>query len=205
MISKNNQIYDNFYSDGWEDGWEEKDKKFNFFYLFKIEKYCDQLLDESSVLDVGCGTGDMVKYLPDDTEYLGIDIYRPGLKIAKSKYKDSIFKYGNILTFKSVKKFDYVICSGALSVHHVDNYEFLKKSISKMWKLCEKGVTFNLLTDEKVKNSKKEILFVYNMKKVQEICKKIIGEEGQCTSVYNPIDEYNDQHTIYLVRNGKYD
>lgn len=200
MIKENNKIYDDFYKDNWIDGWEEKDKRHNFWYLFKIENYCDYPLSKSSILDVGCGSGDMVKYLINTSKYLGIDIYRPAIKLAKQKYKDSIFKYGNVLTFKSTKKFDYVICSGALSVNHGNNYKFINDAITNMWKLCKKGITFNVLSDEKIKNTKKDILFVYDIEEVKHICMKIVGKQGKCFNEFNPIDRDNNQHTIYLVK-----
>src|SRR5574338_546701 len=187
ILNKNNKIYDDYYSDGYIDGWEDIDKKHNFHYLFKIEKYCKCLLDNCSVLDMGCGTGDILKYLPENCDYLGIDIYKPALNLAKIKFPDYKlrFKYRNILTFRSKSKFDFVICSGALTVNHGNNYEFLNKAVKNMWRLCKKGVTFNILSNEKEDDE----LFYYDIDEVKNICLKIINKKGTYNSKFNPIDK----------------
>ena len=38
------------------------------------------------VLDIGCGTGYIVKYLPDDISYIGIDVNKKYIDYAKNKY-----------------------------------------------------------------------------------------------------------------------
>lgn len=189
----NTEIYNDYYSSGWEDGWELKDKKLNFGNLFKITEITNIPLDNCSILDVGCGTGDILYFLPDSVKYTGIDIYKPALRIAKSKYPKANFKYGNILNIK-LGKYDYVFCSGALSVNIGNNYDFLEKVVKKMFKVCKYGIAFNILTDEQGKNNEDEYLFLYNIKKVKKICKEI----GQIKTTYTPMDRNNDQHTVYM-------
>jgi ubiquinone/menaquinone biosynthesis C-methylase UbiE len=41
------------------------------------------------ILDLGCGTGGAVYYLPDDVDYTGIDISAPYIERAKSKHDKS--------------------------------------------------------------------------------------------------------------------
>lgn len=212
LIKENKKVYDSLYE--WEeDGWEEKDKRYNFYWLFKIEKYANKRLDGCSILDVGCGTGDIVKYLPDDVRYTGVDIYKPALELARKRYKtpEHRFLYKNILTSVFKRKYDFVFSSGALSLNlkpiNKSNYEFLKKAVSKMWNLCKYGVAFNILTDEKFKRND-TYLFHYNMDKVEKILEKIVKDTKiqnqnsgkKIRSKYTPIDKDNDQHTIYLIR-----
>lgn len=64
LIEKNTKIYDNFYANDEIDGWDEQDKRFNFYYLFKIFDRTNLTKYKPTILDVGCGTGDMVRYLP---------------------------------------------------------------------------------------------------------------------------------------------
>lgn len=189
----NTKIYDDYYSFGWEDGWLLKDKKFNFGNLFKITEITEIPLDNCSILDIGCGTGDLLYFLPDSVKYTGIDIYKPALRIAKEKYPRANFRYGNILNIK-LSKFDYVFCSGALSANIGDNYFFLEKVVKKMYKICKYGLAFNILTDEKSKTKEDDYLFLYNIKKVNKICKNI----GFTKSLFTPMDRNNDQHTILM-------
>ena len=38
------------------------------------------------ILDIGCGTGASVRYLPSDVEYVGIDLSAPYIEVAQVKY-----------------------------------------------------------------------------------------------------------------------
>src|SRR5688572_17417618 len=44
---------------------------------------CDRA---SSVLDVGCGSGDALRYLPEFASYLGVDTDPTAIKLAASRY-----------------------------------------------------------------------------------------------------------------------
>jgi ubiquinone/menaquinone biosynthesis C-methylase UbiE len=55
-----------------------------------LNKY-NLLEDGSTVLDVGCGTGDFLASLPNNLSKLGVDIDAPSVNIAKNKYQDIKF------------------------------------------------------------------------------------------------------------------
>lgn len=196
---QNKKTYDEI-STYWEDGWEEKDKQLNFSLLFKLADFCNKSLSKSFILDAGCGTGDMVRYLPKTTKYIGIDIYKPALKRAKIKYPKYTFKYADLLTFKNPVLFDYIFLSGALTVNlksiNINNYLFLEKALLNLWTQTGLGLAFNILTDEKYKINDTD-LFHYNIRKVQEIIEKITM---RYIVRYTPLDSENDQHTIYMIR-----
>lgn len=209
---RNTKIYDDFYRSEQLDGWDEVDKKLNFYYIFKIFDGHKIATKKPTILDVGCGTGDILKYLPVYKNYLGIDIYRPALKIAKICYKceeNISFCYGNILSTKiKSKSFDFVLSSGALSMNlnalsdkkfksssiSHPNYEFLKTAVINMNKIAKLGISFNVLIKNSYTKSDGK-LFYYEKDHVLEICKNI---NDNINYEYNPMDRINPQITVYL-------
>lgn len=172
----NHRIYSLYLQIGVDDGWDKKDKWENFTILTKITKLTRTSLQGSTILDVGCGTGDMVQFLSDKgiKEYVGVDIFTPAIQKASRKFSGYTFIAGDFLKLSFRKKFDFVFCSGALTTPlEIDNYEIIIPWILKMWKIAKKGVAFNFLIDNK---ACKDTLFLYNPKRVIEICKEYIPE-----------------------------
>ena len=74
-----------------------------------------------NILDIGCGPGDIVDYLPS-VNYWGFDISETYISQAKKKYGNIAkfeCKYLTIEDLKLLPKFDVVIASGVL--HHMDD------------------------------------------------------------------------------------
>ncbi len=66
----------------------------NYIYWFKNITF-----ENKSVVDLGCGVPEYLNYLKP-TKYLGIDISAQMITLARNKYKQNMFKVGNILTEK---------------------------------------------------------------------------------------------------------
>lgn len=161
---------------GMDDGWSRQDKWENFTVFIQLLHLAQTSLTGSTVLDVGCGTGDLVQFLSDKDiqEYIGIDIFEPALEKAKERFPNDIFIAGDFLTLQINKKFDFVYCSGTLTTKlDTNNYTLLPHWISKMWQLAKKGVVFNFLMEDHVGS---DILFVYNPHRVLEICKTYVPQ-----------------------------
>lgn len=175
ILRENSYVYDDYYNEGIIDGWEEHDKRYNFSHLFKIAKKSGRTLRGSTILDVGCGTGDILPYLYQERikKYVGVDIYKPAINLVKKKYPEETFLLTDILSDKSLGKFDFVFSSGALSIKlkSIDNYSFLRSMVKRMWQMTRRGLAFNLLTDEDVAPARH--LFYYNIEKVRRICKEV--------------------------------
>lgn len=100
----------------------------------------------SSVLDVGCGFGDLYEYLTrhgNIVDYTGIDIMTEFLDEARLRYPTLSFSEKTI--FEIDTQYDYVIASGALSFKIADYKNFYFTMIEKMYALCNRGVAFNML------------------------------------------------------------
>lgn len=74
------------------------------------------------VLDVGCGTGELVQYLPEGVEYLGFDPNEAYLRVARRLHgRRARFATASIESFPwaDAGELDLVVAVGTL--HHVDD------------------------------------------------------------------------------------
>ncbi len=107
-------------------------------------------IHNKSILDVGCGLGDLYKYLLKrciEVDYTGIDIMPEFTAHAAARYPEGKFLTGNILehNFDNNKIFDYVLASGALSFKIQNHQAYYFSCIKKMFDLATIGVAFNML------------------------------------------------------------
>jgi SAM-dependent methyltransferase len=168
--SKNNSLYKTFLELSIDDGWSYEDKIENFQLLTKLSEYTDTPLSHHSLLDVGCGTGDLYEYLLqfEDVNYTGIDIFKQAIQKAQEKFPQANFIEQDFLSLDG-EKYDFVYSSGALTTKlHTDNYQILYSWVKKMWETARIGVIFNVLL-ERYSGDYSYNLYVYNRQKVLEL------------------------------------
>jgi trans-aconitate methyltransferase len=103
--------------------------------------------DGSSVLDVGCGFGDLYDYLRlnfSNVAYLGIDINPNMIDVARTKYAQALFEVADFGTWDG-KSRDYVLASGALSFKIPNYRDVYFGYIKKMFELARMAAAFNML------------------------------------------------------------
>lgn len=129
-------------------GWSNKDdQQLRFSYLLKNIN-----LKNKSILDVGCGFGDLSKFISKKTRsnfrYLGIDISRNIINYAKNnnKKKNIIFKHSDLDSLRE-RRFDICVASGSLSYNHSHNKKFTEDYIKKMFQISKYAVCVNFLSD----------------------------------------------------------
>ena len=106
----------------------------------KREKIVKNIVKKNStVLDIGCGTGKIIEALPH-INYYGFDISKIYINYAKKKYNKPNIKFFckkfTSSDLKKLPKFDYVLLFGIM--HHLSDIE-VKKLFFLIKKILKKG------------------------------------------------------------------
>lgn len=129
--------------EGDQNKWLEKDSFHyeRFMSYLKLSK--PYIKENSKILDIGCGEGNLLSILPKCKKY-GIDIASRYVKIAKKKNPKAVIKIGDVekLPFKD-GFFDFVFCTEV--IEHVSNPKQLLKEIKRVLKPKAKALisTYN--------------------------------------------------------------
>jgi len=151
-------------------------------------------LSGRSVLDAGCGYGDLLPYfsaLYKNVTYIGIEQIPELLKEAILRYgmrPAATFIQGNFTTTK-LPAVDYVFASGSLNYRSADP-DFIFRAIDKLYEACSYGVAFNLL-NYIVPNG---LLVAYHPGQVISYCSSICPEV-KLIQDYDPND-----FTVYMYK-----
>lgn len=105
------------------------------------------LREGTKLLDIGCGTGELLEYLPAYIEYTGIDVNPLYIELAHKKYGDrghfELIDVNNIERLALPKgSFDVVVLYGVL--HHLDDGEVHRVLSFARSMLKEGGVVFTV-------------------------------------------------------------
>ncbi len=127
-------------------GWESEEAQHLRFdaMLNKVD------LNGKQLLDVGCGTGNLLEYVRSkgiEVKYTGVDILDQMIDIAQKKnlgadflkvdiFKENIFKDAS---------FDVIYTSGIFNLNLGNNKEFLKNALELFFRFSRETVVFNLL------------------------------------------------------------
>lgn len=150
-------------------------------------------LSGRSVLDVGCGVGDLQKYLQDrftHVNYCGLDIVPGMVAAAQKKYPGVPFIHADILAH--TEQHDYVLASGALTFNMEGGKELYFEIIKHMYALAKKGVAFNVL-DSEVYTTDHEYL-TYSYAEIAALCEAL-----NCRFVVSAEYEVGD-FTVFLYK-----
>lgn len=154
-------------------GWSNKKDQY-----LRFEKLISNFnIRNKTILDVGCGFGDLFKYLNQNNnnlkfKYIGIDISDKIIENAKKKIKKPNVSFYNcdLLNFTN-RKIDYSISSGALTFNFKDSYAYTKRIIKKMYEISDISCSINFMStycDYKLKKNKH-----YNPEKIFNYAKTL--------------------------------
>ncbi|KKQ75748.1 MAG: Methyltransferase family protein [Candidatus Woesebacteria bacterium GW2011_GWB1_38_5b] len=147
------------------------DQQTQYYRFYELIKDLELNSSETTIIDVGCGNGELYKFLNFigfRGIYTGYDINDKLLKQAKKRFGDVEFRNTDILSSKNNKKYDYVLMSGVFNLNAGQDMNFIHDFIKSMFRLCKKATIFNAIsTHVNFKNPK---LFYINPSSLLDFC-----------------------------------
>jgi ubiquinone/menaquinone biosynthesis C-methylase UbiE len=147
----NSKIIDQYYNTNYNDsrnnaenvGWYNNETQYKRFdEIIKIG-----IKNNDTVLDFGCGLGDLYTYCRENNlyiNYIGVDINKKFININNKKFESiKNVKFYLINTIDDIKdNFDWFVASGSFTLSFTikEIIDILKKMFIK----CNKGIVFNL-------------------------------------------------------------
>lgn len=134
-------------------GWGDKGRS-----KLRFEILCSEWdFAGATILDYGCGFGDLYQYIRDtrtaDFKYIGIDLNETIINIAKSRNYEHAEFY--VVSENPVpvlnglnKKIDYVLSSGIFNFKLENNINFIKNTLDLFNTYAQKGFAANFLSDK---------------------------------------------------------
>ncbi len=103
-----------------------------------------------TILDVGCGLGDLVGFLDEKYgphyKYIGIDLSGDMIADARKRWEKHEFIVGDIFSVDFKSKIDVSVLSGALTYKIEDNETYARKCMEKMFEVSEEMAGLNFMT-----------------------------------------------------------
>lgn len=133
-------------------GWDSKENQMvRFNAALSLVDTTDKI-----VLDIGCGFGDLLDaiYLVGQKPklYIGVDINRGIVNIARKRHPEAKFLIKNILLESKLNqlKSDIVFINGVLNFnlkrYGINNYDYAENFIRKAWSLCKDALLVDMLS-----------------------------------------------------------
>ena len=81
-----------------------------------------------------------------NVQYFGFDIQTESIEFASKKHPNCGFINKSLFELEMNKKYNYLVASGIFNVAlpNADMNDFLKESMEQMFRICNKGIAFNL-------------------------------------------------------------
>jgi len=171
-------------------GWRDTESQ-----IIRFDALADMAdLNGHSLLDAGCGHGDLRSYLHElypDIVYYGMEQIPELIDEATRRYQDweaTAFIRGDFMT-GTMPVADYVMASGSLNYYNADP-DFIFKAITRLYEHCRKGIAFNLLSHI-IPNG---LLAAYNPDVIMEYCRQL------CPNVVLKNDYSTEDFTVFMYR-----
>lgn len=151
-------------------------------------------MQNSTLLDVGCGLGHLAEYIDNQNlklYYTGVDIIPEMINRANNKtFKNIIPQFMTIDFFKNSIEddFDYIYTSGIFNLNLGNNEKFLEDAIKIFTLSARKGVCFNLL-DESCREKYGNKYYYYNKNNILEKTNNILEKQNKKYTI-KIVDEY---------------
>jgi ubiquinone/menaquinone biosynthesis C-methylase UbiE len=141
-----------------------------------------------SVLDVGCGHGDLSYYI---NNYTGVDIREHAIKVANKKFQKAKFIHGSMSDINN--NFDWIFASGIFCFKSDNWHRETNKLLMEMYNKSNKGVAVNFLSNLSDGNRDPEMMYA----SISDVFMAIDG----ITKKFNIRHDYRPNDcTVYLYK-----
>jgi len=135
----------------------------------------DLNIENKSILDVGCGMGDLLPYLYSknlDFDYLGVDIVPDFIEIAKKRYLGSAFDVFNPFDDELTQTYDIIVSSGTMNIKTPGWENRRKMMIEHLYKYANEALAFNMAGWMQESSEGKKIAFAH-IPDIFEFCRSL--------------------------------
>ncbi len=122
-------------------GWTERGQQWRYEYITRLLP-----LNNSSILDFGCGKGDLYGYLSSKglrIDYTGVDINPDLIRLAKKKFPETKFYTLDIDKEETKEEFDFVIICGVFNINVLGVKDSAFRAVRKLFFNTKKALLFN--------------------------------------------------------------
>lgn len=160
-----------------------------------------------SIIDLGCGLGDMYQYLQNnnfDGRYLGLDFLDDFIKLANDKFdssnkKNVDFQVCDLNKDDIPSGYDYILLSGVFNNKMENNKEFMFNTLKKMFTSANKGIAFNVMST--YVDYQDEQLYYSDPLEVFDYCKRHLSSAVTLKHDYLvKADSIPYEYTIYVYK-----
>ena len=173
IIEKSNKIYDqrvdkykiNSRSVLWDDSQRQ------YFRFYELVKNLDLNSTNKTIVDIGCGNGELFKFLNFigyRGKYTGYDVNSKLISQAKMRFNKMDFVERDIMSIRQRRRFDYVLMSGLFNINVGQDMEYVYGFIKKMFNMCNEVTTFNAVSTHV--NFKEDSLFYIDPSSLLDYC-----------------------------------
>lgn len=141
---------------------------FRFSQLVKSLDFDDR---RKTLLDIGCGNGELYKFLNFlgfRGQYVGYDINEKLLAQARSRFTNIDVHNKDIMSAEMTQHFDYVVLSGLFNVNVGQSTTWVHDFLKKMFSLCDGVMAFNMISTHVT--FREETMFYMNPAEVLTFC-----------------------------------
>lgn len=151
IVEKNNSIYNSAVEKHGVSSsavlWD--DQQTQYLRFFELTKNIDLNDAHKTLLDVGCGNGELLKFLNFigyRGQYFGLDINEALINQAKERFGKDNFFLQDIMADGFNRKFDYVILSGLFNTNVGQKADWTQAFLVKMFELSKSFISFNAIS-----------------------------------------------------------
>ncbi len=125
------------------------DPQRQYLRFYEIIKFLDLNDGKKTLLDVGCGNGELYKFLNFlgyRGRYTGYDINEKLLAQARVRFAEINVQKKDIMCNETKQRYDYVVLSGLFNVNVGQTQDWVYGFMRKMFELCAEAVVFNMIS-----------------------------------------------------------